>query len=817
MSEIESLKNIIKRERLARKQTEKILEEKSREIYEKNEQLTYLLSKAYLEVENKQTQVEKHNENLRLLFQNHPLPIIIYDVLSNEILSVNSKSEKKYGYTNKEFLKLNIQDLYSFESQIDLDSFLISLQKNEDIEEINDEWVHHSKSGTRFDVSITSSPTLFDNKKARIIIVLDITDNKSSNLALLKSEEKYRGIIENLDLGLLEVDMDNRIIKTYPSFERLTGYSENELVGKNPEEVLLSDDSKIIMSNQDKLRKKGLSSVYEVKIKKKNGELIWVMISGAPFYNLKGEIIGTIGIHLDITERKLAGLVLQKSEEKYRSIFENLKFGIVEVDLENRITRVYKSFLLLTGYEEIDLIGKNAYKLLLHPNAYSKENIRIFKEKGVSSVYEVQIKKKNGDYIWVLISGAPFYDLKGKIAGTIGIHLDISNQKNMEHSLKVANDKALASSKAKELFLANMSHEIRTPLNAVIGLSNLLNKTGLNDLQYKYVSNIEKSSKNLLLLVNDILDIAKIESGKLSLSLEPFNIKDLMTNVLASVEYQASAKGLELVIDIDKKLKNSYLGDELKVLQVLINLCNNAIKFTKKGKVSVSIKLKSRVKDIDELLFIVNDTGKGIDSKAIDSIFGDFNQEDFSITKEFGGTGLGLSISQKIIKLMGSKLLVDSKLGKGTKFYFGIKLKSIQKENQSEVQEKKIINWSNIKILIAEDNLVNQFVIEATLKTWGTNPKIVSNGEEVINELSKNEYDLILMDMQMPIMDGLTATNVIRQTLKMTIPIIAFTANALKTEKEKCLNIGMDGYVTKPFKEFDLKNMIISLIDVNYC
>ena len=529
-----------------------------------------------------------------------------------------------------------------------------------------------------------------------------------------------------------------------------------------------------------------------------------------------GVISGSIDSVRDITERITLEKAIIRSEEKYRGIIENLEFGLLEVDLKGFIVKAYPSFCTLTGYTQAELKGRNPYELL-HPDFIEllDEKTRD-REKGISNVYEVKLKQKNGKYKWVIISGAPFYNEHGELQGSIGVHLDISPQKKMERELKEANKEAKASSKAKELFLANMSHEIRTPLNAVFGLSNLLKSTDLKEDQIEYVENINNSAKSLLLLVNDILDISKIESGKLEANKTKFNLKKTLGTILSSTSYLADKKGLKLNLLIDSKLDIYYLGDELKICQVLINLINNGIKFTSKGEVTLEIEKVYDIGNTHEINFSVIDTGKGIAHDALNTIFDDFSQEDITISKEYGGTGLGLSISKKLVSILGGKLEVKSKIHKGTTFSFKIVLDRIDQNFRQKTEVANTdINWSKVKILTVEDNPVNQFVIESTINSWNGHTDLASNGQEALQMLKNKAYDIILMDMQMPIMDGVTTTKIIRQEIKSDIPIIAFTANALKKEKDRCLAIGMDDYVSKPFEEKLLKSKIINLISRN--
>lgn len=498
-------------------------------------------------------------------------------------------------------------------------------------------------------------------------------------------------------------------------------------------------------------------------------------------------------------------------EEKYRRIIEDLKFGLLEVDLEENITKVYPAFCDLVGYSENELLGNNARILMVHAEDISNFDIQNeMRKEGQTSVYETKIRTKSGVYKWVIISGAPIYNEQNRVIGSIGIHVDISERKKMEADLIDATEKAQTSVKSKELFLANMSHEIRTPMNVIIGMSELLNDTKLSVVQQKYLNAIHHSSENLLSLINSILDYSKIEAQQLTLENLDIDFHSFFENLKLSFLPYAQEKRIDFNVHVASDVCENLSGDRHKINQVFVNLINNAIKFTVEGSVSVNCFVEATTKSHQMLKFEIVDTGIGIAKNNLSTVFQTFKQEDSSIARKYGGTGLGLSICKGIISSMGGSIELKSEKNKGSTFSFLLKFKKkISKQDPSQPIEKtKIKMFNNVKILIAEDNQLNQMLIKAILDKESIQYELAENGEQVLEKLKTTNFDLILMDIQMPIMDGVSATIEIRNNLKSRIPIIALTANASVSDELKYKEVGMNDHLSKPFKREDLFNKI---------
>jgi len=437
-----------------------------------------------------------------------------------------------------------------------------------------------------------------------------------------------------------------------------------------------------------------------------------------------------------------------------------------------------------------------------------------------------RIKRKSGEYIWVEEFG-DFIMKNNIIEFAVGIYFDITNQKESEDAIK-AKEYAVAANKAKSEFLANMSHEIRTPLNGIIGFTDLLMNTKLEDFQKQYMNTINQSANSLMSVVCDILDFSKIESGKLELHIEKYNVIDLCNQVIELIEYEAKSKNIQVILDIKEDVPKSISADYIRLKQILINLLSNALKFTEKGKIELTISLIESVNKKSKLRFMVKDTGIGIKKANQEKIFQAFSQEDNSMTKKFGGTGLGLTISNQLLNLMDSQLQLESEFGIGSCFFFDVEFlsskNSVKGQNEKnttttsgkEFKNKDQFKNEHIPVLIVEDNKINMLLAKTLVKQIIPNSTIFEavDGQEAIEQFKKTDPSIIFMDIQMPVMNGYEATKEIRKLQKKQIPIIALTAGTVLGEKEKCIEAGMDDYASKPFVKDTLEKIISKWIQL---
>ena len=386
----------------------------------------------------------------------------------------------------------------------------------------------------------------------------------------------------------------------------------------------------------------------------------------------------------------------------------------------------------------------------------------------------------------------------------------VNERKEFENQLEESRQKAEESLETRKLFLANISHEIRTPISAISGMSGILADTEISDTQKQYVNAIQSSSKSLMVIVNDILDMSKLESGKFSAEFIPFEIRSVLDPLYTTYLLRTDEKGIAFSVEYPNDMPKWLFGDPTRLGQILNNLISNAIKFTDTGKVTLKITIEKKGKH-NEFSFSVTDTGIGIDKEKLKSIFEFFSQEDNTITRRFGGTGLGLAISKSIAELLGGEIIVESEKNVGSTFKFCLAMPEASVQPKNEVIVQSDLTGKNV--LIVEDNELNRFLAVTILKKWNANIHIAVNGEEAVKAVSNLKIDIVLMDIQMPVMDGVAAAIAIRSELKSNVPIIALTANALESEKEKCWQAGMNEYITKPYNPEFLREKIIFLTE----
>jgi len=519
--------------------------------------------------------------------------------------------------------------------------------------------------------------------------------------------------------------------------------------------------------------------------------------------------------YTDITSRSRYEEALVRSEEKYRLLIENMNLGLLEVDLVGRIIYANQSFCEMSGYSREEMYGRPAEDLFTIPEnrefVVQKNESRT---RGISDAYELEITNKKGSKKWWLISGAPLFNHEGVQVGSTGIHLDITGQKQLEFTLREAKQMAEDTAKAKEVFLANMSHEIRTPMNAILGLGKQLLKTELSPYQQSFLESINTAADNLLVVINDILDFSKIESGKLDLEAIAFSLPDLLVQISNMLTSKAHEKGLEFSMHADEAVAPFLVGDPYRINQILLNLLSNSIKFTEKGSISLECRVEESLGDQQTIELIVTDTGIGIDKKYQKKIFQKFSQESINVARKYGGTGLGMAITKQLVDLMDGKITIDSNKNKGTRicvsmtFPVGSQVEKPEKPQHLIHQDK----LKGKKILLVEDNKLNRLVASTILSHFGMQVTEAVNGEVAVSILRKELFDLVLMDMQMPVMDGISATIMIRKEISTTLPVIALTAHALKSEQSRCLEAGMDDFISKPFEEENLLNTIIKYV-----
>ena len=665
---------------------------------------------------------------------------------------------------------------------------------------------------------------------ALIVVILlqlnrDIHLRKEAEQSVYASEAKYRNLIENAGAVMYTADINGHITFANSKATQLTGYSSEELNNRLFFSLVEPAWMEKVIANYSSQFERGTEETnIEFPIVTRTGEIKWVEQSAVLLYE-KGSIAGVQGIVKDISERRQMQQDLEKkdaqlkeNQNRSQSIMDNAPLTIYLKDLEGRYIMVNKKFRELLQLDET-VIGKTAFEVIKDKAAVERrlKNDQIVIKTKKPFQMEESVETTEGIRHFSVMK-FPLMDQDNEVFGVCSIGADITDTVNYQQQLIEARKQAEDAKKMEELFLANMSHEIRTPMNGIQGMTDLLMETALNDQQKEFARIIKHSANNLLVIINDILDLSKIRAGKLSIEKLDFKLTEVSDNITAFFKHKLDKKGLRLEIHIDQNIPPVLTGDPYRLNQVLVNLIGNAIKFTETGHIHVDILLLDTTENTVRLHFIIEDTGIGIPEDKMHLIFADFSQAGSDIARRYGGTGLGLAICKQLLKIQGGEISVESKINEGTRFSFTISYASTNKTNTIPLVREDNIDYTSLltgrHFLVAEDNEINQKLIAYVLEKVGAVVDIANNGGEALDYIrnSPKKYDLIIMDLQMPEMDGYETTRHLRQEMNISTPIIAMTATALKGEKLKCLEAGMNDYMSKPFEFTDLYKRIIRLI-----
>ncbi|MCB9233609.1 MAG: response regulator [Bacteroidia bacterium] len=514
--------------------------------------------------------------------------------------------------------------------------------------------------------------------------------------------------------------------------------------------------------------------------------------------------------HSKLIKEKLATeRALREKEEQLKTVIESAPLIMYVLNLEGVFLLSEGAGLKKLGVKPGESVGQSAFRLYRnHPGM-----IRLINKALRGETFTDQIKI--GEFYFE-VNSTPLFDENGKLMGSTGLAVDITTHIEAERKLYHAKQLAEKSAKSKEDFLANMSHEIRTPMNAIMGFSKLLIQTPLTAEQREYLKAINSSGDTLMVIINDILDLSKIEAGKLRFESRDFDLRELVSSLVDVFQPRLREKNLTLKTQIDPGVPQIVVGDPVRLNQVLLNLVGNAIKFTEKGSVRIEINEIAQSEGKSKLEFHVTDSGIGIAEDKQDEIFASFAQASTDTTRKYGGTGLGLTISKRIIELQGGKIGVKSEVGVGSDFYFILDFLTSSSEagQKDSPLEVRIQPRPDLHILLVEDNAMNQILAKKVLESFGMKITVAQNGQDALEKLREFSFNLVLMDVQMPIMDGYEATRIIRRDFPenlRNIPIIALTAHAVSEEIDKCRAAGMDDYSSKPFQPETLYAQIVGL------
>jgi PAS domain S-box-containing protein len=547
---------------------------------------------------------------------------------------------------------------------------------------------------------------------------------------------------------------------------------------------------------------------------RKDGSRFPAVVSVTALRDAQDVIIGYLLIGTDNTARKLVEEEQKKLDQRLRdqqfytrSLIESNIDAIMTTDPSGIITDVNKQMEALTGCTRDELIGAPFKGFFTDPERAEAAIKRVLSEKSVTD-YELTARARDGKQTVVSYNATTFYDRNRTLQGVFAAARDVTERKRVEAELQQAKAAAESASRTKSDFLASMSHEIRTPMNAIMGIADLLAKTELSPEQDKYVQIFRRAGDNLLNLINDILDLSKVEASQLELERTGFSLNDHLEKVTEMVAARAHEKGLAMVCEIAPGAPNDLVGDPTRLRQVLLNLLGNAIKFTESGEVTLRVAPDANASVPTALRFTVSDTGIGIPSEKLGRVFERFTQADSSTTRRFGGSGLGLTISKRLVELMGGRIWVESEVGKGSVFAFAVPFEisaTVNRPTAAPVGTGPEPPLPALRILLAEDSPDNCTIVMAYLDGTPYRIDIAETGAIACEKFESGRYDLVLMDRQMPVMDGLTATRRMRAWEQANdrppTPIIALTASALKGDREKCLAAGCTAFLTKPIKQ----------------
>ena len=648
----------------------------------------------------------------------------------------------------------------------------------------------------------------------------DITEKINADKKLEEQRKFYEEILDNIPADIAVFNSKHHYLYVNPVAIKdteirkwIVGKRDEDYVQLRKKPVSIVQERRKVFNNI--LKSKKLIS-WEEELKQPDGSVNYVLRNMYPVLNAAGNVSLVIGYGVDITNIKNIQQQVAQSEKRYRDVIDNGLAIVTTHDTEGRFITVNPMVGKIYGYTDDEMIGHYLYEFI------PEEDKALFQEHYLSKILHgkkysgiFRVKNKNGGVIYTLYNNF-LKEEEGKEPYIIAFAVDITDRVKAEKELKIAKKLTEEMAQTKQNFLANMSHEIRTPMNAIMGMSHQLEKTTLNDQQQVYLQAITTSSENLLVIINDILDLSKLEAGKLTLETIGFEPKLVIDRIIQVMIHKAEEKGLALKNSFfDARLASILIGDPYRINQVLLNLVSNSIKFTETGVIDISCKLISENETTQQVEVCVTDTGIGMDVGFADNLFQKFRQEDESVARRFGGTGLGLSITKQLVDLMNGEINVKSKKGQGT----SVTLKfSFAKGAEKDLPQKNIapVNADilhNKKIMVVDDNEMNRLVATTILEEYGVLVTEAVNGADATSLLRAEHFDLVLMDIQMPVMDGLEATSVIRNDLKSAIPVIALTANAIRGENEKCFDAGMNDYLSKPFEESQLIQIVSRWLD----
>ena len=750
-------------------------------------------------------------------FSDHRAIQLLLDSATGRILDANRAAENFYGWTVDELREMRIGDI----NRLPEEEVARLLGRVCSDQQFRFEFKHYLADGSMRHVEVFSSRITVRGVDILHSIIHDVTDKTLAEAALHESENRLHLAVESTGLGLWDWNIKTGDLVLNKKWANMLGYTLEELEPTNVGTWQRLCHREDLIKAEGLLEKhfSGISTSYECELRMlhKDGHVVWIADSGKVCeWDGQGNPVRMLGTHRDITERKLRREAIKREMKRHEILMESSNDGILVINTEHRIVEANRRFCEMLGYSREETVGMYTWEYEAYLNEEAiRQDFSDFTQ--VNAVLESRHRRKDGTFVDVEVSLTGGDVMGERLA--LAIVRDISERKRVQAELRRSKEKAEAASKAKSEFLANMSHEIRTPMNGILGMLQLLQTTNLDLEQTDYIRTAIQSSKRLNRLLSDILDLSRVEAGKLSLQSVSFDLGDCLRQVGELFEFSGREKGVVLDIHADPGITNRLIGDPTRLQQVLINLVGNAFKFTTVGTISVdAASLSSLTPGTQRVLFVVSDTGEGIPENKLGFLFSPFTQAHQGYTREHQGAGLGLSICKRLIELMGGSMVFDSMPGEGTTVYFSL---SFQKDALPEDAPIPLPAAAqtrparNLAILLAEDDRVNQIATKRLLEKMGHSVESAGNGAEALDILRDADFDLVLMDIQMPVMNGVDAIRAIREgragERHETIPIIALTAYAMAEDEARISGAGTDGYLSKPVGVGDLRAALARL------
>ncbi|AOY57002.1 MULTISPECIES: PAS domain-containing hybrid sensor histidine kinase/response regulator [Desulfococcus] len=676
------------------------------------------------------------------------------------------------------------------------------------------------------------------------ILVTTLIRGWNSTSRLNDRIQSLDAALEGANIGLWYWNLETRTQTINSRWAEMLGYTHNEIDRdiKAWEQMVHTEDLPYVRKRIE-AHFAWDAPLYEAefRMRTRNGDWKWILARGQVVeWDADGRVLKVAGTHMDISERKLFERDLKRQRALLYSLIDSIPDLIFYKDLKGVYLGCNPAFGKFVGFHRQDVVEKTDYDLFSKEMAdFFREQDRLMLASGQPRSNEEWVDYPDGRRVLLETLRTPYFGPYGEILGLVGISRDVTDRKQMQEELKRAKESAEKANQTKSEFLAGMSHEIRTPMSGVIGMTELLMETNLDPEQAKGLELIHNSAHSLLSIINDILDISKIEAGKIELETIDFDLRGILRDMNGLMAVKAAEKSLSYRCVIDPDVPSLLRGDPGRLRQVLINLIGNAVKFTSDGGITLEVSCKTENDIQARIGFVVADTGIGIPEGQAERLFEKFTQLDMSTTRKYGGTGLGLAISKQLCEMMGGEIHVESEAGKGSRFHLTVLLEkqrpagasappprrehtpsvaeSVENFPQLTAPPEKRTAADGAPILLVEDNETIQLVSLGLLKNLGYTADLAKNGREAIDALKKKNYRLVLMDVEMPVMDGYAATRTIRgkgsPVLNPEIPIIAMTAHAMQRDLDRCMDAGMDGYLTKPVKKQNLAAILKKYVD----